>query len=162
MTTAQYHPYEGNDFTPPYCRLASGVHSGRIVKAVKTDEAYRSTVANVPWRVEELCWGQSPTPIHWDELDPVDRCALLSARTITDDFGRAEDGPVDASYTPLDCGFDLRVHKHIAVELPAGELLRVRHMDGDRERVTQGTRQQVMDELDRCGYRVGSECDGRR
>lgn len=70
--------------------------------------------------------------------------------------------PTELSYTPIDVGFDLRVHKEIAVDLPAAAKILVKYMDGETERTFEGTPSQVADELDRCGYRVGSPCEGRR
>jgi len=42
----------------------------------------------------------------------------------------------------------------MAIELPAGDRLRVRYCDGDAERVIEGTRAHVAATLTAAGYRV--------
>lgn len=67
------------------------------------------------------------------------------------------------SYTPIDCGFDLRAHPDMAIELPPGEHLRVRYMAGVDERIVEGTRDHVASTLASAGYMVsGESCEGRR
>ena len=60
------------------------------------------------------------------------------------------------SYTPLDCGFDLRRHPELSIELPQGDWMRVRYLDGCDERVVDGTRAHVAETLTAAGYRVES------
>lgn len=62
----------------------------------------------------------------------------------------------EASYTPLDVGFDLRVHPEMGIELPAGDVLRVRYMDGDEEKVAEGDRDHVASTLASAGYPITS------
>jgi hypothetical protein len=56
------------------------------------------------------------------------------------------------SFTPIDVGFDLRVHPDMAIELPAGERLKV-HFGNDGE-IIEGTRAEVARALRKAGYRV--------
>lgn len=58
------------------------------------------------------------------------------------------------SYTPIDVGFDLRLHPEIAIELPAGDTLRVRFCDGDEERTLEAPRSEVASALSKAGYTV--------
>ena len=60
----------------------------------------------------------------------------------------------DASYTPIDVGFDLRLHPDTAVSLPAGSHIRVRYMDGKREREVAGGQSEVARTLRKAGYAV--------
>lgn len=61
---------------------------------------------------------------------------------------------IEISYTPLDCGFDLRLHPEIAIELPKGERFKVMYCEGRQERVVEGSRAEVSDALVLAGYRV--------
>ena len=61
---------------------------------------------------------------------------------------------IDASYTPIDVGFDLRVHPDIAIELPPKLYLCIRYMDGEEEKTTTGERRSVIATLRDSGYKV--------
>lgn len=74
-------------------------------------------------------------------------------------FDPPEELPEEYSYTPLDCGFDLRVHPDMAIQLPAGDKLRVRYLDDIAERVVEGTRANVAATLTKAGYRVNDKTD---
>jgi hypothetical protein len=56
------------------------------------------------------------------------------------------------SFKAIDVGFDLRVHPDMAIELPAGERLRVQY--GDDGETFEGTRAEVALALRKAGYRV--------
>lgn len=60
----------------------------------------------------------------------------------------------DASYTPIDVGFDLRLHPDTALVLPQGTHIRVRYMEGSKEREVEGGQQTVAEALRKAGYRV--------
>ena len=61
---------------------------------------------------------------------------------------------LDASYTPIDVGWDLRLHPDTALVLPQGTHIRVRYMDGTKEREVEGGQQVVGEALRKAGYRV--------
>ena len=60
----------------------------------------------------------------------------------------------DASYTPIDVGFDLRQHPDIALQLPAGENLRVRYCKDTEELEVVGSPDTVARVLRAAGYSV--------
>jgi hypothetical protein len=69
---------------------------------------------------------------------------------------------VDASYTSLDVGFDLRLHRDMVIRLPAGARLSVRYQDReDNEQTFTGTRVAVRERLRRMGYRVTAQSKPR-
>lgn len=61
---------------------------------------------------------------------------------------------IDASYVPIDVGFDLRLHEDLAVKLPEGEQLRVLFMRGDDVCEVEGSPRVVAEALRKAGYRV--------
>ena len=61
---------------------------------------------------------------------------------------------IDASYTPIDVGWDLRLHPDTQIALPSGTHICVRYMDGDQERVAEGGPSEVASVMRKAGYRV--------
>lgn len=61
---------------------------------------------------------------------------------------------IDSDYTPINIGFDLRIHDDIALELPQGDHLRIRYADGQENRVVEGTPEEVTKVLRKAGYHI--------
>lgn len=68
-------------------------------------------------------------------------------------------GLVEVSYLPIDCGFDLRFHPEMGIELPAGTYFRVKYMHVKQERVVEGDRAFVVNTLRDEGYLVAEAAD---